>query len=103
MERQDLQDAEDVEADISGPSGEPTAETYELTNRALPPKDQKASQEQKARITQLLDQADVDDATRERVAGAAGRKDYLAADAETEIARLEALVPKGDFSLESEG
>jgi phage RecT family recombinase len=74
--------------------------SYELTNRSLPAK---ATPEQKARITQLLDSADVDDATRERVAGAAGRKDYAAADAESQIAELEKLVPAGEFGPTGEG
>jgi hypothetical protein len=67
------------------------------------PYTQVATNEQKARITELLDQADVTDEERVKVATVAGAKDYTAAAADAEIARLEKLVPAGDFSLESEG
>jgi hypothetical protein len=65
-----------------------------------------ASQEQKIRITELLDRADLTDARREALAKEAGAASFTASAAQKMIALLEALVPQsgdGEFSLESEG
>lgn len=56
-----------------------------------------ATQEQKARISELLNSADVDDGEIARIAKVAGAKDYTATAAAKEIAKLEKLVPAGEL------
>jgi phage RecT family recombinase len=107
QERQQLQDAEEIEAEITDAS--PATSSAEATTADAPAESYdlrpptRATDDQKKQIAQLLDSADVTDEERVKIATIAGAKDYGFADAVNLIARLEKLsapppsAPADDF------
>jgi recombinational DNA repair protein RecT len=91
QERQQMQDAETVDAEITDAApesaAEPAGESYTL--RPTGP----ATADQIARIAQLLDVADITDERRVEIATVAGAKTYTAHAAMLLIAELEQLQP----------